>query len=68
MLSPSPSSLPLTIDHVRPVWSPVVARSTTSAEQEVDSARLVSASVTVGAVSVIVIVMTSVSALLPSVA
>ena len=68
VLSPSVSSFPEAIVHVRPVWSPVVARSTTVPAQLVDSARLVSASVTVGAVSVIVIVMTSVSAVVPSVA
>ena len=68
VLSESVSSLPLVIDHVRPVISPVVARSTTVPEQDVDSARLVSASVTVGFVLVIVTVIVSVSALLPSVA
>ena len=64
----SVSSLPDVIDHVRPVVSPVVARSTTVPAQLVDSAKLLSASVTVGAVSVIVIVIDSVSAVTPSVA
>ena len=62
VLSPSVSSFPEAIVHVRPVWSPVVARSTTVPAQLVDSARLVSASVTVGLVFVIVMVIVSVSA------
>ena len=50
--SESESSFPEVIDHVRPVWSPVVARATTFPYEPVApaSARLVSASVTVGAV------------------
>ena len=40
VLSESVSSLPLVMDHVRPVWSPVVARSTTVPAQFVDMSQI----------------------------
>ena len=64
----SPSVLPAVMDQVRLSSSPVVETVTTAALAEADSARLAEVSVTVGATSVIVIVMTSVSAVVPSVA
>ena len=65
--SSSPSVLPFVMDHVRPV-SPVVETVTTESLAEADSAMLAAVSVTVGATSVMVIVMSSVSAAVPSVA
>ena len=56
-----PSVLPAVMDQVRLSSSPVVETVTTAALAEADSARLAEVSVTVGATSVIVIVMTSVS-------
>ena len=64
----SPSVLPLVMDQVRPSSSPDVETVTTAALAAAVSARLAEVSVTVGATSVIVIVMSSVSAVVPSVA
>ena len=64
----TPSSLPDAIDQVRLVVSPVVETVTTAALVDADSARLAAVSVTVGATSVIVIVIVSVSGVVPSVA
>ena len=64
----SPSVLPAVIDQVRLSSSPVVETVTTAALLAALSARLAEVSVTVGATSVIVMVMTSVSAVVPSVA
>ena len=66
--SSSPSVLPAVIDQVRPSSSPVVETVTTASELAAVSARFAEVSVTVGATSVIVMVMTSVSAVVPSVA
>ena len=55
-------------DQVRLVVSPVVETVTTAALVDADSARLAAVSVTVGATSVIVIVIVSVSGVVPSVA
>ena len=57
----SPSVLPFVMDQVRLSSSPVVETVTTAALSAADSARFAEVSVTVGATSVIVIVMTSVS-------
>ena len=67
--SVSPSVLPAVMDQVRPSSSPVVETVTTVAEFAAVSARLAEVSVTVGATSVMVIVMSSVSVwVAPSVA
>ena len=57
----SPSVLPLVMDQVRPSSSPDVETVTTAALSAADSAGLAEVSVTVGATSVMVIVMSSVS-------
>ena len=64
----SPSVLPPVMDQVRLSSSPVVETVTTAALSAADSARFAEVSVTVGATSVMVIVMSSVSAAVPSVA
>ena len=61
----SPSVLPAVIDQVRPSSSPVVETVTTAALAAAVSARLAEVSVTVGATSVTVIVISSVSVWLP---
>ena len=66
--SPSPLVLPLVMDHVKPDVSPEVVTVTTTSLFEESSPMLAEVSVTVGATSVIVIVMSSVSAVVPSVA
>ena len=64
----TPSSLPDAIDQVRLVVSPVVETVTTASLADASSARLAAVSVTVGATSVIVMVIVSVSGVVPSVA
>ena len=64
----SPSVLPFVMDQVRLSSSPVVETVTTASLFEESSPILADVSVTVGATSVMVIVMTSVSAVVPSVA
>ena len=66
-LSPS-GVLPAVIDHVTPVVSPVETIVVTESPALAVSAKLTSLSVTVGAVSVIVIMIVSVSDVVPSVA
>ena len=61
------SVLPLSMAQVRPVVSPVVDTVTTAASFEAVSAIEADVSVTVGAVSVIVMVIDSVSGVTPSV-
>ena len=68
LVSLSPSVLPPVMDQVRPSSSPDVETVTTAALAAAVSARLAEVSVTVGATSVIVMVITSVSGVVPSVA
>ena len=56
------------MDHVRPDVSPVVVTVTTESLFEESSPMLADVSATVGATSVIVMVMSSVSGVVPSVA
>ena len=67
-MAKAPSSLPDAIDQVRLVVSPVVDTVTTASLAEAVSARLAAVSVTVGATSVTVMVIVSVSGVVPSVA
>ena len=65
----SPSVLPPVMDHCMAMSSsPVLSTSTTASESAAVSARLAEVSVTVMPTSVIVIVMSSVSGVVPSVA